>query len=390
VLILLLYLLRWLSATAAAASIAYCLIATFAGMRFVRRRRVPSSSTDLPRVSILKPLKGDDPGMYAALRSHCVQDYPQYEILLGVTDAEDPAVPVVRRLMQEFPAPTIRLVFTEKRMGANGKVSSLIQLAEAANGEYLLVNDSDIRVETDYLKTVMGELRQPNVGMVTCLYRGLPGASVGSRLEALGINTDFVPGVLSADLLEGGLQFGLGSTLAFRRSDLKAAGGFEAIVDYLADDYELGNRIAKLGRKIELSRTIVETNLPMYDFAGFWAHQLRWARTIRASRPGGYTGLLLTYTLPWALATLLFSEGTRWAWELTGVAFLARMILALQTSRFVLGDKTWPSLLLFPVRDLVAVPVWFAGWLGSSIEWRGERFVLKDGKIIQRTNRLQP
>src|SRR5262249_11110468 len=154
-----------------------------------------------------------------------------------------------------------------------------------------------------------------------------------------GINTDFVPGVLSADLLEGGLHFGLGSTLAFRKSDLKAVGGFEAIADYLADDYELGNRIATLGRKIELSRTIVETNLPVYDFAGFWHHQLRWARTVRASRPGGYIGLLLTYTLPWAFLTLLWSKGTLWAWELAGVAFLARMILAVQISRGVLGEN---------------------------------------------------
>jgi ceramide glucosyltransferase len=381
VLILLLHLLGWISAASTVASVAYCAIATFAGIRFARRRRRPVSPTNLPRVSILKPLKGGDPGMYAALRSHCVQDYPHYEVVFGVNDAEDPAVPVVKRLMLEFPQHDIRLVACEKRLGANGKVSSLIHLAQAASAEYLLVNDSDIRVETDYLKTVMSELQQPNVGMVTCLYRGIPGDSVPSRLEATGINTDFVPGVLSAHWLEGGLHFGLGSTLAFRRSDLAAVQGFEAMVDYLADDYELGNRISQLGRKIELSRTIVETNLPVYGFAGFWAHQLRWARTIRASRPGGYLGLLLTYTLPWALVALLFSKGAPWAWELAWVALLARMILAVQMSRFVLGEKAWASVLLVPPRDLVAVAVWLTGWLGSSIDWRGERFRLKDGKL---------
>jgi ceramide glucosyltransferase len=189
-----------------------------------------------------------------------------------------------------------------------------------------------------------------------------------------------MPGVLTAELVEGGIHFGLGSTLAFRRGELEAIGGLEAIVDYLADDYELGHRISK-HKTVRLSNSVVETHLPAYDLSGFVSHQLRWARTIRASRPGGYAGLLLTFTLPWALAAVLLSRESLWAWELGGVALAARLVLAARTSRAVLGEKNVASLLLLPIRDLVAVAVWLGGCFGNSIRWRGERFVIKGGKL---------
>ena len=320
--------------------------------------------------------------MYAALRSHCLQHYPEYEILCGVNSEDDPAVPVVKRLMGEFPERNIRLVLCDKRLGANGKVSSLIQLAATARFEYLVVNDGDIRVEPDYLRTVMHELQPPNVGMVTCLYRGVPGNTFGSQIEALSIATDFAPGVLSADLLEGGIHFGLGSTLAFRKPDLQKIGGFEAIVDYLADDYELGARIAKAGLKVRLSSSVVETHLPAYDFGGFVSHQLRWARTIRASRPGGYAGLLLTFTLPWALTTLLCARGAEWSWWLLAAAAFARATMAFVSARLVLRERSLASLLFVPIRDFITVAVWLGGLYGSRIVWRGERFVLKNGRLI--------
>jgi len=377
----LLHILRWIPAAVAAASIGYCVLATIAGMRFARRRRKIPQPTDLPALSILKPLKGADPEMYAALRSHCVQDYPSYEMLCGVTSADDPAVPVVQKLMGEFPDRKIRLVLCDKRLGANGKVSSLIQLVATASFEYLLVNDSDICVEPDYLRKVMGELHEQGVGLVSCLYQGVPCNTFGSHIEALGIATDFAGGVLAADLLEGGIHFGLGSTLAFRKRDLENIGGFEAIVDYLADDYELGARIAKSGLKVRLSTSVVETHLPAYDLAGFASHQLRWARTIRASRPGGYAGLLLTFTLPWAVATLLCAQSARWSWWLLGAAVVARGAMALVTAGLVLRERNLISLLLLPVRDFIAVVVWLGGLAGGKIVWRGEEFWVESGKL---------
>ena len=373
--------LRAVPAIATIASIGYCLLATFAGVRFARQRKAGSPvATSFPPVSILKPLKGADPEMYQALRSHCVQEYPEYEMLCGVTEATDPAVPVVERLIREFPEAKIRMVLCDKRLGANGKVSSLIQLAAAAKAEFLVINDSDIRVEPDYLRTIMTELQQANTGLVTCLYRGIPGRTLASKLESLGISTDFVPGVLTANLIENGIHFGLGSTLAFRKSDLQEIGGFESIVDYLADDYELGHRIAQ-HKKVVLSRSVVETHLPDYDLAGFITHQLRWARTIHASRPSGYAGLLLTFTLPWVVAQLCVWRNPL-SMGLAVAALVARMAMAVVSSRLVLQEK--PAFVwLLPIRDFVALGVWVAGWAGKKITWRGEKFTLERGRLTR-------
>jgi ceramide glucosyltransferase len=328
--------------------------------------------------------------MYESFRSHCLQNYPEYEILFGIGDANDPAVALVEKLQSEFPRRSIRMLRCEKNLGANGKVSTLVQLAAEAKYGILLVNDSDIRVATDYLHTVICELQAPSVGLVTCLYRGIPAKTLTSRLESLGISTDFVPGVLVAKQIEGGLHFGLGSTLAFRRKDLEAIGGFESIVDYLADDYELGKRFAERGLKVVLSNSVVETFLPTYGLSGFFSHQLRWARTIRASRPGGYAGLLLTYALPWAALGLLLARGTKWAWALFAVAVMLRLVMAWTSVASVLKDEdAMRSLWPLPLRDFLAPVIWFAGWFGRKIIWRGEEFELEKGRLRRRQVKLR-
>ncbi|MFZ0807663.1 MAG: glycosyltransferase, partial [Candidatus Sulfotelmatobacter sp.] len=265
-------------------SSAYYLLCMLGAMAFLRKREAGlgarSSPAQLP-VSILKPLKGVDPDIYESFRSHCLQDYPEYEIIFGVSDANDRAVASVLRLQQEFPDHAIRLVVCEKILGTNVKVSNLAQMLPQARYENLVVNDSDIRVERDYLACVNAPLADERVGMVTCLYRGIAASTVGSQLESLGISADFIPGVLAARQLEGGIRFALGSTLAFRRTDLSRIGGFESILDFLADDYELGKRIADLGLKVQLSGVVVETHLPAYSMHGFLSHQLRWARGVR-------------------------------------------------------------------------------------------------------------
>lgn len=319
--------------------------------------------------------------MYASFRSHCVQDYPEYEILFGVNDRNDPAFTLVEQLQREFPDRSIRLLVCEKKLGANGKVSSLAQLAAQAKYDVFLVNDSDIRVAPDYLKTIVSELQKPNTGLVTCLYRGVPAATMASRLESLAISTDFAPGVLVARQIEGGLHFGLGSTLAFRRRELEAIGGFEAIVDYLADDYELGKRIADLGFGITLADQVVETFLPAYGFSEFFSHQLRWARTIRVSRPGGYAGLLVTYTLFWAALTVVLTRGALWAWGVGAVAFLMRVVMALEVGAVLRDKEVLRSLWLLPLRDLLAPVIWIWGMFGRRITWREEEFVLRRGKL---------
>jgi ceramide glucosyltransferase len=383
-----LFVLEILAVFGTVTSIGYYVLCLVSAVRFLGERkaagRMARPIQSPPPVSILKPLKGTDPEMYASFRSHCLQDYPEYEIIFGVSDADDPAIAFVERLKAEFPQIPVRLVLCLRNLGANTKVSNLAQMVTEARYEHVVVNDSDIRVDANYLQNVVAPLADPKVGLVTCLYRGVASPTLGSRLESLFISTDFSAGVLAARLIEGGLHFGLGSTLAFRRSDLAAIGGFEVLTDYLADDYEIGRRIAALGLKIELSGTVVETFLPRYDWKHFLDHQLRWARTIRDSRPGGYAGLVATFGLPWAFLALVCSRGAGWSWALLGVAILMRYATALVVGRMVLQDRHLTSgIALVPLRDFVAALVWLMGFRGHTVTWRGDSFELKDGKLVR-------
>lgn len=367
-------------------SCAYYVLCLLGARHFIGSLRNSSGalSIEMPPVSVLKPLKGTDPEMYRSFRSHCLQDYPEYEIVFGVSDAADPAGASIERLKKEFPERLIQLVICPEILGPNVKVSNLEQMAHIARYEYLVVNDSDIRVERDYLRRIVRPLADDKIGMVTCLYRGVAASTLGSRLEALGISTDFCAGVIAARLLEGGLSFGLGSTLAFRRRELNRIGGFKSIVDFLADDYELGNRIAGLGQKVQLSDVVVETYLPAYDFGGFLAHQMRWARGVRDARMGGYVGLASTFGLMWALLNLLFAGAATWAWIVLGCVLLLRILVALVVGKSILNDRQVPRLLwLLPVRDLLAVAIWIVSFWGHTVKWRGDLFELRKGRLVR-------
>ena len=337
-----------------------------------------------PPVSILKPLKGVDPDIYRAFRSHCLQEYPEYEIIFGVNDPNDPALEIVRRLKNEFPERLIEYVVCDKVLGANTKVSNLAQMLAAARYQYVIVNDSDICAPPDYLKRVIAPLDDSNIGVVTCLYRGAAAPTLGSRLESVGISTDFCAGVLVARYLEGGLRLGLGSTLAFRRPALQAIGGFESFVDYLADDYELANRISALGLRVHLSELVVQTSLPAYSLRGFLGHQLRWARGVRHCRPWGYAGLIFTFGVPWALLALAVSAGALWAWGLLFITLLSRLVTAVVVGwKALRDDQVLRLLLLVPLRDVFALFIWMMSFAGRSVTWRGDRFYLKDGKLVR-------
>ncbi len=369
----------------AVAGMGYFLAALVAAWAFLvqRRKMLRSTPAFAPGVSVMKSLKGFDPGMLDAFRSHCTQEYAgDYELLFGVSSMDDPAVVAVQQLKAEFPARTIHLIACPERLGTNGKVSTLAQLAPHARYEYLLINDSDITAGPRYLEQVMSCFAREDVGLVTALYRGQAHGTLASRMEALGIATDFQASVLLSKMVEGGLHYGLGSTLAVRRAALEKAGGLIALVNHLADDYEMGARVDKAGYRVELSAAVVETAVPAYRWRGFVEHQLRWLRTVRDARPGGYAGLLLTHGLAWALLNVVASGVSPVSLWLLAMSFFLRIGLAMTVGAEVLGDRQVLALLwLLPVRDVIAIGLWVAGFAGNTIVWRGERFALRDGKL---------
>jgi ceramide glucosyltransferase len=370
------------------AGCAYYLLVLWSARAFVlaTRRRLPDFH---PPVSILKPVKGLDPEMYESFASHCRQDYPgEYEIIFAVGSPDDPAVNAIERLQREFPEHTIRLVLCPETLGTNGKVSSLIQALPHARFDHILISDSDILVSPRYLRRIMAGFGSPNasrkVGMVTALYRGKAYGTISSKMEALGIVTDFAPNVLTARMLERGIHFGLGSTLAVSREALDASGGLAPLADYVADDYHLGARIAEQGYEIVLSREVVETSVPPYTFAEFFAHQLRWARTVRDARQGGYFGMVFSFGLAWALLNVVASAASLESLALLSIALAARVSVALLIGGELLGDRQLlKNLWLLPIRDLIALALWAWCYAGTTVQWRGQEFVVKNGKLIR-------
>jgi ceramide glucosyltransferase len=350
--------------------IAYNVLAIAGAIRFRRRRAVRDFH---PPVSILKPLRGRGPRFYEAIRSHAEQRYPEFEMIFGSADPGDAALEDVRRLQAEFPKLPIRIVDTAND-APNGKAGALEILAREARYDVLLVNDADILVGADYLSHVIGVLEDSDVGLVTCLYRAR-GASLASRAEALGVATEFAPSVLVARLLSSG-GFALGSTMALRAADLRAIGGFAAIREFLADDYQLGARIAALGKRVALADTVVETSLGAGSWIDVWKHQVRWSRTIRVSRPAGYFGYLVTQATVWCIVAAGFGY-----WRMAALGLAVRLAAA-GAAMGALGEGQFWRIVAVPLRDLFGFAVWAAGVAGREVEWRGIRFrLLRDGRI---------
>lgn len=374
------------AALLALAGVVYLMLALWGARDFSRYWRWKKLDGFAPDISILKPVKGVDPRMYEGLASHCRQEYSgRFELIFGVSSLDDPAVAEIERLRTEFPDRSIKLVECRERLGTNGKVSNLVHMLREARYGFVLINDSDIRVGPRYLARVMSSFADERVGMVTAPYRGMTaerGATLWARLEALGISTDFFPGVFAARKLEGGIRFGLGSTLAMRREALEKAGGLEPLVEWLADDYEMGARIAAAGYRVELAPEVVETTVPAYGFGGFAEHQLRWARAVRDSRKAGYLGLAITYALPWAMMACVASGFALWSFSLLSLVALARVSVALSVGVGILRDgQVLRDLWLLPLRDCFGLGFWLWSFAGDTIVWRGERFRLKDGRL---------
>jgi ceramide glucosyltransferase len=365
----------------ALAGTAYFVLSIVAALRYRAEPQVAALGFT-PPVSILKSLKGTDPHMHAAFVSHCALHYPEYEVLFGVSDPEDPALAVVAQVREEFPQATLRVVHCAEVLGLNGKVSNLAQMLPQARYEHVIINDSDIVVPPDYLRRVMSPFVDAKVGMVTTLYRAVAGRTLGSRIEALGLSTDFAGGVLLARAMEGGIRFGLGATMATTKTVLEKIGGLTQLADYLGDDYELGARTAANGYTVTLAGPVVETALPDYTFHAFWLHQMRWARNVKDRRPGQYFGLIVTFGFAWAILAVLAGPFRWWTWLILGVTAVARFTSALVVGEGILKDRRLlRDIWLLPLRDFVALAVWFASYWGDTVIWRGLRFKLSKGKL---------
>lgn len=351
---------------------------------------VPTGDSDFAGpVSILKPLRGIESDAYQNLASFCGQVYPEFQILFGVGDEEDPSVEVVRRIIHDFPDRDIQLVVCRGRYGTNPKVSSMIQMEAAARHPFLLLSDSDIRVGPDYLKAVMRPFGDTAVGGVTCMGRSRT-KGFASIIEALRISTEFCPGVLVARRLEG-IRFGLGSTIVIRRQALEDIGGFRAIADFLADDFQLGALVSKAGWKMVLSDYVVEHRFSRMNLHQVIRRQVRWARGIRVSRPWSYAGLLFSQGVPMSLLFLLAAAGSAAGWAVFALTWAARLGQAHRVAARHLKDPAARKFLwLVPVQDIISFAVWCACFFGNVLEWRGEYFRLtREGKLIPLSLRLQ-
>ena len=366
----------------AAAPLAYYIAATIAALRFFTRERARKLPTYSPPASLLKPVRGVDFGSYENFASFCTQDYSEYEILFGVAGDADPAVPLIQRLIREFPRRRISFFVEAEQIGANRKVNMLTRLAREARHEILVLTDGDIRVTPSYLREVVAPFNDKSVGAVTSFYRGIAERSLGAELEAIGAASDFFAGVLMANWMEG-ITFALGASIVTTREWVTKIGGFAAIADMLADDYELGNRIAHAGGKILLSREVVWTMYSAQTARGFWQHQVRWARTVRLCRPLSFAGLIFTHGLPWALLAAVIAPTTGIATAYLLAYLVLRLTMAWTVGVWGVGDdvvrrKLW----LVPLRDAIYFAVWLASFASNRIHWGGEEFVLREGKLV--------
>jgi ceramide glucosyltransferase len=373
---------RFFALVVAAAPLAYYIAATLAALQFFLRERAREFAPYAPAVSLLKPVRGVDFGSYENFASFCTQEYPEYEILFGVADDADPAVPLIQRLIAEFPQQRISLFVGAERIGSNRKVNMLARLSHEARHEILVLTDGDIGVSPGYLREVVAPFADSKVGAVTSFYRAIAEKNLGAELEAVGAASDFFAGVLMANWTEG-ITFGLGASIVTTREWVARIGGFAAIANMLADDYELGHRIANAGGKILLSREAVWTMYPAQTARGFWQHQVRWARTVRLCRPLSFAGLIFTHGLPWALLAALIAP-VPWIAAAYLLAYLVlRLSMAWTVGVWGVGDdvvrrKLW----LVPLRDAIHFVVWLASFASNRIHWAGEEFMMEKGHLV--------
>jgi len=366
----------------AAAPSIYYILAIVAALRFFRRTTPQTAANYCPPISLLKPVRGVDFGSRENFASFCKQDYPDYEILFAANDDLDPALPLVREIMAEFPARRIRLFTKAEELGANRKVNKLAMLAREAQHEVLVLTDGDVRVGPNYLHEVVAPLQEKRIGAVTSFYRAIAEENLYAKVEAIGATSDFFAGVLMARWTEG-IRFALGASITTTKEWVQKIGGFEAFADFLADDYELGLRIANAGGEIILSLEAVWTMYPSQTWESFWDHQMRWARTVRLCRPLSYLGLLFTQGLPWTALAVLLAPVPWIAGAYLATYLALRFAMAWTVGVWGVRDEVLrKNLWLVPIRDAIHFVVWFASFGSNRIRWGSVEYAIRKGRMV--------
>ena len=366
--------LPWVGFALAAFAMAYGVIACIAVSMRVRTSRLTPKK--LPAVTILKPLCGAEPETYECLRSFCDQAYDEFQVIFGVRDSDDPALAIVDRLKQEFPQRDLQVVVDRREHGSSRKVSNLANMMTLARHEFLVLSDSDVRVQRDYLARIVAPLLDRGVGIVTCAYRGCPRRGLWSLLGSLFINEWFIPSVLVA-AMAGSRSFAFGATIAMRRQVLERIGGFASIADQLADDYRLGELTRRLGLRTVLSEVVVDVCVAERSFGDLVRHELRWLRTIRAIQPLGYAFTFVTFGVPVAAVGTLLDGGAAPAVGLLAATAAARVMLHLSMRE---PGRNRTQLVLLPLRDLLISSLWAWSFVTRHVHWRDERYeVTRDG-----------
>jgi ceramide glucosyltransferase len=359
----------------------YYLVATIAALGFFGRRR-RAAGDFAPPVSILKPIRGLDREAYENYASFCRLDYPEYEILFNVADERDAAIPLIERLIREFPERSIRLFLGAEQLGSSNKVNKLSNMVSEARYDLLVMSDSDIRVAPEYLRAVVAPFRDPRVGAVTCLYRGIAGKSFGSIIEALGNTSDFAAGVLVAWLFNG-VNFALGATMATTKERMAEIGGFEDLADHFTDDHELGNRIAGLGYRVEIASLAVDTVYPETSMKEYFRHQLRWSLAIRHAAPAGYVGRIFVHAIFWMLVGIAAAPSLAIAVGFLAAYLILRPLMAWTVGVWGLRDPLLrKNIWRLPVHDACAFVVYVSSFLTRRVEWRGTLYHIRGKELI--------
>ena len=366
----------------------YLVLVGLAVLRF-RKKSPPDPQAELPPVTLLKPVRGSEPQLRNSLESFFRLDYPQFEIIFGARNADDPAFATVRKLMGIYPQVPVKLVTSGEPRWPNAKCWSLSKMMDEASSNHLVISDSDVEVAPDYLRRLIPPLLDPGVGCVTTVYRGKPTDGLWARLEALGMSVEMTAGVLVAEMLEG-MKFALGPTMAVRRDTLDAIGGFAQFGDYCSDDFLMGKRIAAAGYKVVLSRHVIDHVILHESLHQSLVHQTRWMKSTRYSRPVGHLGMALTFAVPYGVLGLLAGAASRR--PLLGAVIFAATLLNRALLSVVAGwgavrdPRSLARCWLYPLRDLMGFGFWLASYFSDKIRWRGERYRLEvGGKMLRIT-----